>query len=117
MKMNFGLFTATALTAIMAGANVANSAPELVDGHYCANNSCKGKSDCGGMGNNNGCMGKNECKGKGFLTAASAADCKKAGGKWAAASEPKMDGEAAAPKDAAHALPKDAAHAAPKKKK
>ncbi len=117
MKMNFGLFTATAFTAIMAGANIASAGPDLVDGHYCANNSCKGKSDCGGMGNNNGCKGKNECKGQGFVTAASAADCKKAGGKWAAASQTKLDAEAPAAKDAAPALPKDAAHAAPKKKK
>ncbi len=106
MKMNFGLFTATALTAIMAGSNVASAAPDLVDGHYCANNSCKGKSDCGGMGNNNGCKGQNECKGQGFVTAGSAADCKKAGGKWAAASQPKAEGEATTPKDAAHAAPK-----------
>ena len=106
MKMNFGLFTATALTAIMAGANIASATPELVDGHYCSNNSCKGKSECGGMGNNNGCKGKNECKGQGFVTAASAADCKKAGGKWATAAAAKADGAAHAPKDAAHPAPK-----------
>ena len=105
MKMNFGLFTATALTAMIAGANVASAAPELVDGHYCSNNSCKGKSDCGGMGNNNGCKGQNECKGQGFLTASSAADCKKAGGKWAAAPAPKADGGSSMPNDAMHAIP------------
>jgi hypothetical protein len=109
MKINFGLFAATALTTIMSGATIASAAPELVDGHYCSNNSCKGKSACGGMGNNNGCSGKNECKGQGFVKAASAAECKKAGGKWAKAaeaSEAKMEG-----------APKDANHAAPMKKK
>jgi hypothetical protein len=98
MKKNFGLVTASALAAMLSSATVASAAPEVVDGHYCSNNSCKGKSDCGGMGNTNGCAGKNTCKGHGFKTAATAEACTTAGGKWAAA--PAEGAKAEAPKAA-----------------
>jgi hypothetical protein len=100
MKKNFGLVTASALAAILSNATIASAAPDVVDGHYCANNSCKGKSDCGGMGNTNGCAGKNTCKGHGFKSAATSEDCTKAGGKWSKApaeGEKKEEAPKAAP--------------------
>lgn len=53
---------------------------------YCANNTCKGKSACGGAGNDNGCHGSNTCKGKGWIKVEGAdakalgENCTKSGG-------------------------------------
>ncbi len=48
---------------------------------FCANNSCKGHSDCHGNGND-GCKGNNSCKGHGILNVKGEKECKKKGGKW-----------------------------------
>ena len=80
-QKKLGVLAAAAAGALLT-ATPALSGPKMVKGHYCQNNSCKGKSACGGMGNKNGCAGQNECKGKGWLKASSKEACKKAGGKW-----------------------------------
>jgi len=49
---------------------------------YCQNNSCKGKSECGGHGNKNGCHGMNDCKGQGWIKAKNKKECETKKGKW-----------------------------------
>lgn len=83
-----GMMAATAAASLFASAPVL-AGPKVVEGHYCSNNTCKGKSACGGYGNQNGCHGSNECKGKGWLSQDNQADCEKNGGKWAAKKEGK----------------------------
>jgi hypothetical protein len=79
-----GVLAATAAAGLFATAP-AVAGPKIVDGHYCSNNTCKGKSACGGFGNKNGCHGNNDCKGQGWLSQGNKEDCEKNGGKWATA--------------------------------
>ena len=79
-KKQMGALAASALAGLLMASPV-TAGPKMVDGHYCSP-TCKGKSDCGGMGNKNGCSGSNECAGKGWIDAADKDACKEAGGKW-----------------------------------
>jgi hypothetical protein len=98
-KPTFGAMIVTALTTVSLG-GAASAAPgqapaqarppitgatgpaEPTGPYFCQNNSCRGKSECGGHGNLNACAGTNECKGKGWVTAADESGCKAKGGLW-----------------------------------
>lgn len=107
-KETFGVLAATAVAGLLS-ANPIFAKPPVVNGHFCQNATCGGKSACGGMGNKNGCKGKNSCKGQGWLEFKDEASCTGNGGKWEAATKYK-DEKAAAPAAA------DKKHPAPKKK-
>ena len=79
-NLKSGLALATAAAALFA-TTVATTAHAADDGAVkCSGiNSCKGSSECKTAKNE--CKGHNSCKGQGWVTAKSAAECKKAGGK------------------------------------
>lgn len=90
MDKKIGLLAASAAAMLVtAPVAFAGNGPKLVKGHYCQNNTCKGKSSCGGHGNKNGCAGQNSCKGKGWLDHKDKASCEAGGGKWAKAKKKK----------------------------
>lgn len=89
MRSKNVLFTAAALSGLMAGASaIAASAPANSSGassslvrqagtssvHFNATHACKGQNDCKGQGgcktSDGGCKGKNSCKGKGGCSTA-----------------------------------------------
>jgi len=74
-----GIALATATAAIFAMGAIANTPVYAAEGVQCVGaNGCKGKSECKSAKND--CKGMNACKGQGWVTKASAAECKAAGG-------------------------------------
>jgi hypothetical protein len=96
-KATFGLMAATAFSGLTAKIDISFAGPKIVDGHYCHNNDCKGKSACGGYGNENGCHYSNDCKTKGWLEADNKETCEKKKGKWTAVSNTPKEEKKAKP--------------------
>jgi len=81
-EMKSGIAIATAAAAFFAfGAttSVAHAADAPAAVHCAGINSCKGTSECKSA--TNACKGQNKCKGQGWISKASAGECKAAGGK------------------------------------
>ena len=79
-QTNRTLLVATAAaTLLLTGAVVARASDAKGGEVHCAGiNSCKGTSECKTAKNE--CKGQNSCKGEGWVSAASAKECKEKGG-------------------------------------
>lgn len=75
-----GVALATAAAAIFAMGSITTAPVYAAEaGVHCVGaNSCKGTSECKTAKND--CKGMNSCKGQGWVTKASAKECKDAGG-------------------------------------
>jgi len=74
-----GIALATAAAALFAMGTIAATPAYAADGVKCVGvNACKGHSECKTAKND--CKGMNACKGQGWVTKASEAECKAAGG-------------------------------------
>jgi len=81
-KKMSGIALATAAAALFATGAMMSPVVQAADaaGVHCVGaNSCKGTSECKTAKNE--CKGLNGCKGQGWVTKASAKECKEAGGK------------------------------------
>jgi len=80
-KKHVGFILAASAAALFATASFADNAVSTATAatvHCMGINACKGQSVCKTASNS--CKGQNDCRGKGWLEAASAKECKQAGG-------------------------------------
>lgn len=80
MNKTSGIALATAAAAIFTMGAITTAPAYAAEGsvHCMGINGCKGQSECKSAKND--CKGHNACKGQGWVTKASAKECKDAGG-------------------------------------
>ncbi len=71
-------FLAASVAGLLTVAGMAATQAAYADVHCSGINKCAGQGECGGKGHS--CAGKNTCKGQGWVSSASAEQCKTDGG-------------------------------------